>query len=251
MTFLRETFIIYRRQIRMNLRNPAWVIIGMLQPILYLALFGPLLEPLVDQFGATNAYTFFVPGLLVQLGIFGAMFAGFSLIGEWRDGVVEAERVTPASRTALLMGRMLRDITQLAVQAVILIGLGYVFGMRASLGGLLLGLLLTILIGAACAASSNAVALTTKSEDVMAPLLNMVMMPVLLLSGILLPMTIGPEWLQTVSDVIPVKHIVSAVRDTFAGDIMTSTVAWGTGWTLLLFALAVWWGTAVFRRENS
>jgi ABC-2 type transport system permease protein len=90
--FVRESFIVFRRQIRMNLRNPAWVIIGMLQPVLYLLLFGPLLEPLVTQFGADNAYTFFVPGLLVQLGIFGAFFAGFSLIGEWREGVIEAER---------------------------------------------------------------------------------------------------------------------------------------------------------------
>ncbi|MGH3425255.1 MAG: ABC transporter permease, partial [Nocardioidaceae bacterium] len=238
-------------QIRMNLRNPAWVIIGMIQPVLYLALFGPLLEPLVGQFGATNAYTFFVPGLLVQLGIFGAMFAGFSLIGEWRDGVVEAERVTPASRTALLMGRMLRDVSQLTVQALILIGLGFAFGMRASVLGLLLGLVLTVLIGAACAAASNAVALTTKSEDVMAPLLNMVMMPILLLSGILLPMTIGPTWLQRTSDVIPVKHIVSAVRGSFAGDIMSYTMLWGTLWTLVLFVLAVWWGTRVFRKENA
>src|SRR5699024_3473706 len=94
--FARESFIIFRRQLRMNLRNPAWVVIGMLQPVLYLLLFGPLLEPLVSQFGATNAYTFFVPGLLVQLGVFGAMFAGFGLIGEWREGVIEAERVTPA-----------------------------------------------------------------------------------------------------------------------------------------------------------
>ena len=251
MTFLRQSYIVYRRQLRMNLRNPAWVIIGMMQPILYLALFGPLLKPLVGQFGATNAYTFFVPGLLVQLGIFGAMFAGFSLIGEWRDGVVEAERVTPASRTALLMGRLWRDVTQLTVQAVILIGLGFAFGMRASTGGLLLGLLLTVLIGAACAASSNAVALTTKSEDVMAPLLNMVMMPILLLSGILLPMTIGPTWLQRVSDVIPVKHIVDAVRGSFVGDILTSSMLWGSLWTVVLFVLAIWWGTRVFRKENS
>ena len=102
MTFFRECFIVFRRQLRMNLRNPAWVIIGALQPILYLLLFGPLLKPLVAQFGATNAYTFLVPGLLVQLGMFGAFFAGFGLIAEWREGVVEAERVTPASRTALL-----------------------------------------------------------------------------------------------------------------------------------------------------
>ena len=105
-TFLRESFIVFRRQLRMNLRNPAWVIIGMLQPVLYLLLFGPLLEPLIAQFGAENAYTFFVPGMLVQLGIFGAFFAGFSLIGEWREGVIEAERVTPASRTALLVVRL-------------------------------------------------------------------------------------------------------------------------------------------------
>ena len=52
MTFVRETSIVFRRQIRMNLRNPAWVLIGVMQPVLYLVLFGPLLEPLVGQFGA-------------------------------------------------------------------------------------------------------------------------------------------------------------------------------------------------------
>ena len=110
-TFLRETSIVFRRQIRMNLRQPAWVLIGVMQPVLYLLLFGPLLKPLVSSFpGADdNPYTFLVPGLLVQLGMFGAFFAGFGLIAEWREGVVEAERVTPASRTALLVGRLMRD----------------------------------------------------------------------------------------------------------------------------------------------
>lgn len=225
--------------------------IGLAQPILYLVLFAPLLQPLVGQFGATNAYTFFVPGLLVQLGVFGAMFAGFSLIGEWREGVVEAERVTPANRTALLLGRLSRDILQIAVQAFILIGLGFLLGMRGSVVGMLLGLALTLLIGAACAASSNAVALTAKSEDVMAPLMNMVMMPVLLLSGILLPMTIGPQWLQWISEIMPVKHIVNAVRSSFAGEVVTSQVLWGSVWALVLSGLALWWGTRVFRKENA
>ena len=63
MAFVRESSIVFRRQIRMNLRNPAWVLIGAFQPVLYLLLFGPLLKPLVTQFGATNAYTFFVPGM--------------------------------------------------------------------------------------------------------------------------------------------------------------------------------------------
>lgn len=150
MTFLRECTIVFNRQLRMNLRNPAWVIIGMLQPVLYVLLFGPLLKPLISQFGATNAYTFFVPGMLVQ--------------------------------------------------ALILVGLGYAMGMRAGFVGVVVGVALTLLIGGACAAASNTLALATKSEDVMAPVVNMVMVPVLLLSGILLPMTIGPRWLQRSSD---------------------------------------------------
>jgi len=252
-SFVRESTIVCRRQVRMNLRNPAWVLIGVMQPVLYLVLFGPLLKPLVDSFpGAPdNAYTFLVPGLLVQLGMFGAFFAGFGLIGEWREGVVEAERVTPASRTALLVGRLARDVGQLFVQALILVGLGYLMGMRAPLHGVVIGVILTLLVGGACAAASNALALTTKSEDVMAPVINMVMMPVLLLSGILLPMTLGPEWLQHLSDFMPFKWIVDAVRDSFAGDMLTSNMFWGTTWALGLFALAVWWGTSVFRKENA
>ena len=253
MQFLRESFIVFRRQLRMNLRNPAWVLIGVFQPVLYLLLFGPLLKPLVAQFpgGADNAYTFLVPGLLVQLGLFGAFFAGFSLIGEWREGVIEAERVTPASRTALLVGRLYRDLLQLLVQALILIGLGYALGMDASFGGLLLGVLLTLLIGGACAAASNALALSTKSEDVMAPVINVVMMPVLLLSGILLPMTLGPQWLQKVANVMPTKHVVDAVRNSFLGDFTVSALGWGIAWTFILLAVSLWWGTATFRRENA
>ena len=216
-SFLRESLIVFNRQLRMNLRNPAWVIIGMLQPVLYLLLFGPLLEPVISQLGG-NKYTWFVPGMLVQLGIFGAFFAGFGLIGEWREGVIEAERVTPASRAALLFGRLYRDLLQLFVQALILVGLGLLLGMEGSFGGIVLGVVLTILLGGACAAASNAFALTVKSEDVMAPVINLVMMPVLLLSGILLPMSFGAAWLERLSDFMPIRHVVDAVRGAFFGD---------------------------------
>ena len=252
MSFVRESSIVFRRQVRMNLRNPAWVLIGVMQPVLYLLLFGPLLKPLVPSFGGTtNAYTFLVPGLLVQLGMFGAFFAGFGLIGEWREGVIEAERVTPANRTALLVGRLARDVAQLFVQALILVGLGYLMGMRAPLVGVVLGIALTLVVGAACAAASNALALTTKSEDVMAPIINMVMMPVLLLSGILLPMTLGPMWLQHVSDFMPFRWIVDAVRGSFGVTAGGSPVLWGSFWALVLFALAAWWGTSVFRKDDA
>ena len=249
-SFALVTWIVFWRQLRIALRNPAWVIIGLVQPILYLALFGPLLEPLSRSFGVTNAYTIFVPGLLVQLGIFGALFAGFGLVAEWRAGVIEAERVTPASRTALLLGRILRDVVQLLVQGIVLIALGYAFGLRASVPGMLYGLLLTLLLGASCAAASYALALVTKSEDVMAPLINSIALPVLLLSGILLPMTLAPQWLQVVSDIIPTKHIVDAIRASFVGD-FGLPILWGTIWSVVIFAVLMYVGTHTFRRENA
>jgi ABC-2 type transport system permease protein len=86
---------------------------------------------------------------------------------------------------------------------------------------------------------------------VMAPVINMVMMPVLLLSGILLPMTIGPDWLHRASDFMPFRHIVDAVRSGFGDDFGGSDIFWGTGWAVVLCALAVWWGTATFRKENA
>jgi ABC-2 type transport system permease protein len=250
MRFASETTIIFRRQLRIALRNPAWVIIGLVQPILYLSLFGPLLVPLAKTFGSDNAYAIFVPGLLVQLGIFGSLFAGFGLVAEWRAGVIEAERVTPASRTALLFGRILLNMVQLLVQAIVLVALGFAFGLRASVGGVLFGLFLTVLLGAACAAASYAIGLITKSEDVLAPMLNSIALPVLLLSGILLPMTRAPGWLMTLSDIVPFKHVVDGIRSAFSGD-FGSTVAWGTFWAVLVFAAAIWWGTATFKRQSA
>ncbi|MBI5161494.1 MAG: ABC transporter permease [Micrococcales bacterium] len=254
MIFARDTAVIYRRQMRIALRNPAWVIIGLAQPVLYLVLFGPLLSPLSRQIGASNAYTFFVPGLLIQLGLFGALFAGFGLISEWREGVIEAERVTPASRTALLLGRVLRDVSLLTVQGILLIALAFAFGLRGSIGGMLIGLVMTMFLGAACSSASNALALTTKSEDALAPILNSISLPVLLLAGILLPIstaTGAPQWLATLADFMPVRYIVNGVRSVFTGDVATITTFWGIVWTLVLFAAGTWVGTRTFRRENA
>ena len=91
-------------------------------------LFGPLLKPLVGRLpGADNAYTFLVPGLLVQLGMFGAFFAGFGLIGEWREGVIEAERVTPASRPRCSSAGCPVTSPSCSCRPLILVALGYVW----------------------------------------------------------------------------------------------------------------------------
>jgi len=248
----RDTLTIFNRAMRLSLRNPAWVVIGLSQPILYIVLFGPLLKPLSGSLGAAgNAYQIFVPGILIQVGMFGALFVGFGLIAEWRAGVIESQRVTPASRTALLLGRVLRDVVVLVVQSVLLVLVSLLFGLRAPLAGVVLTLVVVALLGAALSAVSYALALTLKSEDAFAPLLNAVVFPILLLSGILLPMSLAPGWLQTISDVNPFKHIVEGARAFFAGDYGSSTAWWGVGLTAALVVLGWWFGVRRFKRESS
>ena len=254
MIFLRDTWIIFSRSMRLSVRNPIWVVIGLTQPILYLALFGPLLKQVVSSTPGLppgDAWQIFVPGLLVQLGIFGAAFVGFGLIAEYRAGVIERQRVSPASRIALLAGRVLRDVIVLLVQAILLTLVAIPFGLRAPVGGVILAIVVVAGLGAAFASLSYAAALRLKSEDALAPLFNGLAIPVLLLSGILLPMSLAPLWLRRVSDVNPLKHVVDGVRAFFTGDITSSAGFWGLVSTIGLVVVGVWFGTMTFRRESA
>lgn len=251
---LRDTILVFNRAMRLSLRNPAWVIIGLMQPILYLVMFGPLLEPLgsMPGFPSGSAFQVFVPGILVQLGLFGAAFVGFGIIAEWRSGVIERMRVTPMSRTALLLGRVLRDAVVLVVQAVILVLTAVVFfDLRAPLDGVLLGLVLVGVLGITMASISYGVALSLKSEDAFAPLLNSVMMPVMLLSGIMLPMSLGPDWLYNLSRINPMSYIVDGARAAFRGDFGAQAFTIGVIVSVVLAALGVGLGGRIFRRETS
>jgi ABC-2 type transport system permease protein len=254
MRFLTDTWLVFSRAMRLSLRNPVWVILGLMQPILYLILFGPLLEPVASApgFPPGSAWQVFVPGLLVQLGIFGAAFAGFGLIAEWRAGVVERMRVTPASRGSLLLGRVLRDVVVILVQGALLSVVAVVFfGLEAPVEGLAIGVAIVGLLGGAFSALSYGAALKLKSEDSFAPVVNGLILPVLLLSGILLPMTLAPGWLQTMADVNPLTHIVDGVRALYRGD-MGSTDAWlGAVLTIGLLVVGVFYGGWVFRRESA
>jgi ABC-2 type transport system permease protein len=253
MRFLSETFLVFQRGMRLSLRNKVWLIIGLMQPLLYLALFGPLLKRVAGYpgFPRGSSLQVFTPGLLVQLGIFGALFVGFGLIAEVRDGVIERMRVTPASRMALLAGRVLRDVVVLLVQSTLLLAAAYAFGLRAPIGGVVLAVLLVGAVGAAFAAASYAVALLTGTEDAMASITNSLAVPLLLLSGILLPMTLAPAWLRTVSNVNPVKHIVDALRALFRGQVITGSVAIGLLVGLGLIAAGMAFGTRTFQRDST
>jgi ABC-2 type transport system permease protein len=251
---LRDAMITFRYQMRLMLREPVWIVIVMIQPLLYLALFAPLLKKLVESshdFPPGDSWQVFVPGMLIQLGMFGSMFVGFGIIAEIRYGTVERMRVTPASRLGLLLGRVLRDALVLLVQATLLTLVAVVFGLRVPLVGALLTVGLVLMLGVALASLSYAAGLWLKSEDALAPLLNMVSVPVLLLSGILLPMTLAPKWLLRLSQVNPFSHVVDAARAAFRDDLGNSSILIGLACATGLAVLGLYVANRTFQRESA
>ncbi|OUC80483.1 ABC transporter permease [Streptosporangium minutum] len=243
MSILRDTWLIFRHNVRISLRQKAGIVFGVLQPLLYLVLFGPL-------FATIGTWETLIPGLLVQVGLLSAGMAGFGVVFDARSGVLERLRVTPAHRVALLLGRVLGSSVTLLIQSVMLIVVGYAFGMRAAVPGVLAGLVLMALLGVSLAALSNAIALTM-NPDLFAPVMSTGIVPLVLLSGAFLPMSMAPGWLDALSRLTPFRYVLEALRELFAGHYSTWTVAVGVGVTLVLSVTCVVAGTRVFNRENA
>lgn len=250
MKLLTDTWLVFQRYFSIFIHNPAWVVVGVAQPALYLLLFAPLLKSVtaLPGFPPGGAYNVFVPGLLVQLGLFGASGVGFNLIAELREGVVERLRVTPVSRLALLLGKALRDTLTLLIQSVILIVIAFPFGLRLQPLGIVVVLALVGLIGLLFASISYWIALVLRDENSFAPVIFTAALPLLLLSGVLLPMSLAPGWLQTISTINPLSHAVTAARAIFLGHIATTDVLIGVVIVAGLAVLAVAGAARAFGR---
>lgn len=254
MKALRDTALVFRRYIKQTLRNPVWMFFGIVQPVMYLVLFAPLLvkvsssTPGFPHFSQGGAYNVFIPGLLVQLGLFGASGVGFGLINELRQGVIERVRVTPVSRISLLLGRGLRDVVIISAQSLLLVLCAIPFGLTISIEGIVVVLLLIALIGLLTASLSYTIALAVKSEDAFAPIVFGVTLPLLLLSGVLLPLQLAPDWLRTVAAFNPLKYAVDGARSAFNANLTDAGVFEGFGVMLGLGIVAVLLAARAFGR---
>ena len=247
-----ETWVVCARQTKMLLRNPVWVFFGLTQPILFLVLFGPLLKNVSGGgLGGNNSWKVFVPGLVLQLTIFGAGFAGFGIIQELREGVVDRQRVTPAHRLALILGRTLSNVATIGVQAVVLTLVAIPFGLRASFLGVVLTILLVCVLAMGLAAASYSMGLILRDEDSFAPVIQSLTLPLLLLSGVFLPMSLAPTWLRRTSQANPLSYVVDGSRSLFAGDIASGDTAAAVVATVSVTAALLWWGTRRFQRNSS
>lgn len=222
--FVRDAALVFGREIRPDLRAPFGLVFGMLQPLVLLAFFGPLLAGLPGVGG--SPWQWFVPGNLVMIGVFGTSGAGYSVLVE-AGGALERVLVTPLSRAAIMIGRTLKEAMTLLVQAVLIILAVLPFGFRLHPAGVLAGLALLVVTGIGIGALSFALALAAKRAPSLFWRVHQTVLFPLLLSGVLLPVDQGPAWLATAARANPLTYVVAAERALFTGDLTAPAVGHG------------------------
>ncbi len=246
----RDTWHVLTRELKPVLRDPFTVIFSLVQPLVFLGLFAPLLVGTSGQ-PVSDTLQWFVPGVLVMIVLFGTGAVGSNLQYEMMTGSHERTLVAPLTRSSLLVGRALKEIAPIVVQALIIVLIAWPFGFTINLLGLVIGLALLAVFGVGLGSLSYALALATKGRDwLFWAVQQSLIFPLLILSGMLLPLDAGPTWMKIVSTVNPVNWIVQAERVLFAGDLGSITVLWGWIAAVVLAAVGLWVGIRSMRRSD-
>ncbi len=249
---IKDTWHIFCRSLLLVSRDPARPITALFQPLCFLFLFAPLLESLIkaSNLGSANYLNLFTPGLLVMVGMYSTAFSGFGLIADIRAGVIERMRVTPISRTALLLGRSLKDTLILLLQSIFLILLTLLLGLKASIIGIILTLILISFVGLLISSFSYIIALAMKNEHILAPVIMFFLLPLQLLSGILLPLSLAPQWIQKAALFNPLAYVVNAARQLFNGNFNNADVYTAFGIMIILSILSIYLTSKSFKKST-
>jgi ABC-2 type transport system permease protein len=216
-----DTRTVFSRELRPTLRNPFTIVFSMVQPLVFLGLFAPLLP-------GEDALQWFVPGIVVMSCLFASSMTGSNLLFEIQTGSHERMLVTPLRRPALLIGRALKEIVPMLAQAALIVVVCLPFGYRPSVAGALLGLLILAGFCVGLGALSYTLALASKHQEwLFWTVQQTLLFPILLLAGVLLPLDGGPGWLRTLAGWNPLRYVVDAERALFNGDIWASTTVTG------------------------
>jgi ABC-2 type transport system permease protein len=249
MNIARDISTVLVRELRPTLRDPFSPIFSMIQPLVFLAFFGPLLVGM-PALGGGSPWQWFVPGNLVMVALFGTSMTGSNLLFEMQTGSYERMLVTPLSRSAMLIGRALKEMVPLVVQALVIVIAVLPFGFQLYPLGAAAGLLLLGVFGVGLGALSYALAIAVRKQEWLFWMVQQTLLfPLLILSGMLLPLDNGPGWMRAAARLNPLTYVVEAERALFRGDYSHPSVVIGALAALAVAALGLLVGTRTINRS--
>ncbi len=245
---------VFLREMSLVLRDPFSVIFSLVQPLVFLALFGPLLAGSIDPaaLGGASPLQWFLPGVIVMICLFGTGASGSNLLFEISLGSYERVLASPLRRPAILIGKSLKELAPLVVQAALITVVSIPFGFVLYPLQVLAGLLLLGVFGVGMGAFSNALAIASRKREWMFwAVQQSLLFPLLILSGMMLPLEAGPRWIQVVGRFNPLTYIVDAERALFSGSWTDPAIGWAILAAVLTCVVGLWVGVRQVAKSTS
>ncbi|HUZ76939.1 MAG TPA: ABC transporter permease [Chloroflexota bacterium] len=250
MTMLEQSWHLTLRNLRFLLRQPWYIGVTLVQPVIWLVLFGALFKNItqIPGFTSPSYIDYLTPGVVIMSALFSSGWLGMGFIEAMDRGVINRFLTSPTSRGALIVGSLAYGGIVTAVQSLIIVGVGVASGARySSLAGVALLLLVTILISTAFGSFSNAVALLLRKQESLIGAVNFLVLPLAFLSSIFMQQSLMPRWIQVVATYNPVNWAVAAGRAALASGANWHLVAEDSAYLLLLAVVCAWLSTRAFR----
>ncbi len=248
---LTNAFQITTRHVRAFLRQPYYIAGTLVQPVIWLFLFGQLFRRATELPGFTvGSYIFFLaPGIVVMSAMLSAGWSGTSYVIDMERGVMNRFLVSPVRRGALIGGQLVYQAGMVLLQSLIIMGLSLLVGARfaGGIASILVLLVGTMLLGTAFAAFSNALALILRKQESLIALNVTLVLPLTFLSSTLLPVNLMPGWMQVVARFNPVNWAVELGRQTLSSNIDWPLVGVHLAELLALMLVCAWLSILAFR----
>jgi ABC-2 type transport system permease protein len=213
---IRDTGWMVVRQARNLMREPIWIALLLIQPMIWLLLYGQLFSRVPSLRGGASTYVeFLLPGIVVMNAFFGGTWAGMSMIADLDRNVVSRFLATPVSRISIVLSQVIRSGLTAAIQALVILIVGLALGVRvhAGVGGWIVVLVMGALVAMVFAGVSNAIALLVRNEATMIAAANFVGLPLVFLSATLIQKSVMPDWMSSLARFNPVNWGVEATRN--------------------------------------
>jgi ABC-2 type transport system permease protein len=251
MKVLRDTGHMTVRHLMALWRQPWWIAVSLVQPVIWLLLFGALFEAVTDipGFGSDNYIQFLAPGVVVMTAFFGAGWTGMPVIDDINRGVIDRFLVSPVRRSSLISGRLTSSALTTAIQSLIIVVLALIVG--ASFENNVLGvavlIVVSVLVGSAFGCLSIGLALLVRREETLIATVQFLLLPLSFMSVTFMQKDLMPGWMQTVAEFNPLNWAVEAGRDAVTANPDWSAIAGKSGLLVAFLVLCAAFAMRAFR----
>ncbi len=238
---IEETIALTKREVKKWVKNPFLLFMMLVQPIIWLGLFGKALNlsglisvppELLNQFpemqtvlnqmisetfgGTTDYFTYMAAGILSITVLFTAMFSGMSVVWDRRFGFLNKLLVAPIPRGSIVLAKVGSSVIRGIFQVLLIFSIAFAFGLKVGNAfGILdfLGMVAVLfLLSLGLSSMFLAVTMQIRSHETVIAVANLLNLPLMFASNALFPIKQMPQWLQTIANFNPISYAGDAVR---------------------------------------